>query len=88
VAARWRPDENDELRRLYRGGVPLRAIDAAFIRGGSHLAVLHPREGFAWDVRPRSWANHACAVAGRPLTRPEWSNALPQEDYAPAYVQR
>ena len=63
-------------------------IDAAFIRGGSHLAVVHPREGFAWDVRPRSWANHACAVAGRSLTRPEWSNALPQEDYAPACVQR
>src|SRR4051794_7822794 len=29
-------------------------------------------QGYAWDVRPASWAARACAVAGRPLTRTEW----------------
>jgi WD40 repeat protein len=62
-------------------------IDAAFIRGGSHLAVVHPREGFAWDVRPRSWARHACLVAGRSLTQSEWRKALPQHEYAPACAE-
>ena len=41
-------------------------IGAAFIRGGSHLAVVHERGGVAWDVRPQSWADHACKVAGPP----------------------
>jgi WD40 repeat protein len=59
-------------------------IDAAFIRRGSHLVVLHERGAVVWDVRPRSWARHACAVAGRPLTRAEWEIALPRHDYTPA----
>jgi WD40 repeat protein len=57
---------------------------AAFIRGGTHLAVLHQRGGVAWDVRDSSWARHACAVAGRTLTPSEWKNALPQHEYTPA----
>jgi WD40 repeat protein/DNA-binding SARP family transcriptional activator len=39
-------------------------IGAAFVRGGSHLAVMHGRGGVVWDVRAASWASHACAVAG------------------------
>jgi WD40 repeat protein/energy-coupling factor transporter ATP-binding protein EcfA2 len=41
-------------------------IGAAFIRGGSHLAVVHEQGGVAWDVRPQSWAHHACKVAAPP----------------------
>ena len=59
-------------------------VGAAFTRQGSHLAVVHERGGYLWDVRPSSWERHACAVAGRTLTRAEWENALPQRDYAPA----
>jgi WD40 repeat protein len=62
-------------------------IGAAFIRGGTHLAVMHAREGVVWDVRPAVWARHACAVAGRPLTRAEWKSALPRHDYAPVCAQ-
>jgi WD40 repeat protein len=58
-------------------------IDAAFLRGGTHLAVVHQDESVIWDVRPRSWTRHACAVAGRTLTRSEWENALPRHNYAP-----
>ena len=63
-------------------------IDAAFIRGSSRLAVMNERGGVVWDVRRHSWARHACAVAGRPLTRREWDSALPRQNYAPACVQR
>jgi WD40 repeat protein len=30
-----------------------------------------------WDVDPASWLKRACAVAGRPLTQPEWQDFLP-----------
>jgi hypothetical protein len=59
-------------------------IGAAFIHASSQLAVLHERGGVAWDIRPHAWAHHACTVAGRPLTRPEWNAVLPEHDYAPA----
>lgn len=39
---------------------------------------------YRWDVRPSSWARHACAVAGRTLTRVEWKHALGSRDYTPA----
>ena len=39
---------------------------------------------YRWDIRPSTWARHACAVAGRQLNRAEWANALPERDYAPA----
>lgn len=58
-------------------------IGAAFLRDGTHLAVVHEDQSVIWDVRQRSWTRHACAVAGRPLTRSEWEDALPQHNYAP-----
>jgi WD40 repeat protein len=61
-------------------------IAAAFVEGG-RLAVMHERGGVVWDVRPSAWVRHACAVAGRPLTRPEWEAALPQRGYAPACLR-
>ena len=39
---------------------------------------------YRWDIRPSSWARHACAVAERRLTRSEWADALPERKYAPA----
>ena len=42
------------------------------------------RARYRWDVRPSSWSRHACAVAGRTLTRAEWQDALPGRDYEPA----
>ena len=60
------------------------SLAAGFIGDGMHLAVIHEREGVAWDVRPEAWARHACAVAGRTLTRTEWASLLPDRDYDPA----
>jgi len=59
-------------------------VGAAFVRGGTHLvAVYDGGRGYLWDVRPSSWARRACDVAGRPLTRLEWAEALPRREYDP-----
>ena len=64
------------------------ALGAAFVGGGSRVVVVHRDGGYVWDLRPSSWERHACAVAGRTLTRAEWENTLPQREYAPACRRR
>ena len=67
-------------------GLPNRIVVPQFTPDGAHLFAIYGEGGraYRWDVRPSSWARHACAVAGRPLTRSEWQDALPGRDYAPA----
>jgi WD40 repeat protein len=66
-------------------GIPNVQVGNAFTRGGTHLAAVYENgQGYSWDVRPSSWARHACEVAGRALTRAEWTEALPGRDYEPA----
>jgi WD40 repeat protein len=66
-------------------GIPNVQVGVVFTRHGTHLAAVYESgQGYSWDVRPSSWARHACAVAGRPLTRAEWTEALPGRDYEPA----
>ena len=55
-----------------------------FAPDGAHLFAIATGRAYRWDVRPASWARHACAVAGRTLTRSEWKDALPERDYDPA----
>jgi hypothetical protein len=52
--------------------------------GAYLLANTDAGRAFRWDFRPASWARHACAVAGRRLTRTEWNDELPGRAYAPA----
>jgi WD40 repeat protein len=66
-------------------GVPNRSVVPQFTPGGDYLfAIYNAGRAYRWDVRPSSWARHACAVAGRQLTRAEWEDALPERDYDPA----
>ena len=66
-------------------GVPGRPLAPQFTPDGGHLlAVTDVGRGFSWDLRPSSWARHACAVAGRKLTRAEWEDTLPGRPYRPA----
>ena len=66
-------------------GRPNRAVAPQFTPDGAYLfALTDTGRAYRWDVRPSSWARHACAVAGRTLTRSEWTDALPGRDYAPA----
>jgi hypothetical protein len=65
--------------------VPNRSVVPQFTPGGDYLfAIYNAGRAYRWDVRPSSWARHACAVAGRQLTRAEWEDALPERDYDPA----
>jgi hypothetical protein len=65
--------------------LPGRGTVAQFTPDGNSLfAITDAGRAFRWDVRPSSWLRHACDVAGRPLTRLEWHDALPDRDYAPA----
>jgi DNA-binding SARP family transcriptional activator/WD40 repeat protein len=66
-------------------GLPNRSVAPQFAPGGAYLfAIYNAGRAYRWDVRPSSWARHACAVAGRRLTRAEWEDALPERDYDPA----
>ena len=65
--------------------VPNRPVVPMFTADGDYLiAVTNTGQAYRWDVRPSAWAQRACAVAGRTLTRAEWNDALPGRDYAPA----
>ena len=66
-------------------GLPNRPVAPLFTPDGAYLfAITDAGRAYRWDVRPSSWARHACAVAGRTLTRAEWRDALPGREYAPA----
>jgi WD40 repeat protein len=75
-------------------GVPLRGVAnhpvfPEFTADGAYLfATTRRGRAYRWDVRPSTWARHACEVAGRTLTRTEWNDALPGRDYAPACARR
>ena len=45
------------------------------------LAVYATGIALVWDVDPERWKRQACSVAGRNLTRDEWSEFLPGRDY-------
>jgi hypothetical protein len=65
--------------------VPNRPVFPQFTPDGAYLfAITNAGRAYRWDVRPSSWARHACAVAGRTLTRAEWKAAPPERHYAPA----
>jgi WD40 repeat protein/class 3 adenylate cyclase/tRNA A-37 threonylcarbamoyl transferase component Bud32 len=61
---------------------PLGFTAARFSRDGRRLFVLRDT-GLAlrWEVTPDAWSQHACRVAGRDLTRAEWADLVPDEDY-------
>jgi WD40 repeat protein/DNA-binding SARP family transcriptional activator/energy-coupling factor transporter ATP-binding protein EcfA2 len=66
-------------------GLPNRYLLPQFTPSGDHLlALTDAGRAYRWDIRPRSWARHACAVAARRLTRAEWEHALPERAYDPA----
>jgi len=66
-------------------GLPNRSVVPQFTPDGDYLfAIYNSGLVYRWDVRPASWARHACAVAGRRLSRAEWEDALPERDYDPA----
>lgn len=55
---------------------------AAFTPDGSRLVVVYSNgQAFVWPATWQAWAAHACAVAGRDLTRAEWTALVPDRPY-------
>ena len=55
---------------------------ARFTPDGRRLFTLRDT-GVAqrWEVSPDAWTRHACRVAARDLTRAEWDELVPDQDY-------
>ena len=61
------------------------AVAPYFTPDGTALITSYDTgRAYRWDLRPESLARHACQVAGRHLTRAEWTEFLPGRDYTPA----
>ncbi len=57
-------------------------ISTRFTPDGQRLFVLHELgSAQRWEVSPDAWTRHACRVAGRDLTRAEWDELVPDQDY-------
>ncbi len=55
---------------------------AAFEPGGKELLVVDNHgNGFTWPTSLAAWERRACTVAGRNLTRTEWTRYLPGHPY-------
>ena len=64
-------------------GEPGRWANAAFTPDGSSLITLYDNgRGSVWPADTRAWEAHACRVAGRNLTREEWSRYITGRPYA------
>jgi WD40 repeat protein len=65
-------------------GLPASPATPRFSPDSAFLFAVTDGAGLRWDLRAAAWERHACKVAGRPLTRAEWADALPGREYAPA----
>jgi WD40 repeat protein/DNA-binding SARP family transcriptional activator len=65
-------------------GLPNVEVGVAFMGDDRLAAVYDTGQAYLWDIRPSSWLRRACALAGRPLTRQEWADVLPEREYNPA----
>jgi WD40 repeat protein/DNA-binding SARP family transcriptional activator len=66
-------------------GLPAIRVIPYFTADGKHLIASYDTgRAYHWDIRSESLAQHACQVAGRRLTRAEWTQFLPGRPYRPA----
>jgi len=64
-------------------GSPGRWASVAFTPDGSRLVTIYDDgRGAVWPVSLAAWKAHACQVAGRNLTREEWSRFVTGRPYA------
>jgi WD40 repeat protein len=55
---------------------------AQFVGSGNRLVVVYGGgEAFVWPTSLAAWKQHACAVAGRNLTREEWARFVGNRPY-------
>jgi hypothetical protein len=71
-----------EIGTPFQGPVNIERSDAVYTLGGRRMVVAYQTgEAYVWDVALADWKQHACAVAGRNLTRDEWRFFLPGRSY-------
>jgi WD40 repeat protein/class 3 adenylate cyclase len=64
-------------------GEPGRWAVATFTPNGADLVTMYDNgRGTVWPATLRAWEDHACRVAGRNLTREEWSRYVTGRSYA------
>ena len=81
-AALWDVATGTELGR-FSGGSRRAMLDLS--PDGRQLLVTGGNgQGAIWSIDPETWAQRACALANRRLTRTEWEEFLPDRPYAPA----
>jgi WD40 repeat protein/class 3 adenylate cyclase len=57
-------------------------VSARLTPDGRRLFTLHDTgEAQRWEISPEAWSEHACLVAGRGLSRAEWEELVPDQDY-------
>ena len=63
-------------------GHSARVSTVAFSPLGDFIASLGgDNKIIFWDIKPESWAQKACSIAGGDLTVTEWNQFFPSEDY-------
>ena len=73
LAKLWTAKTRQQFGAAFPGN-PGQWGSARYTPDGSKLIVVYQDgKGFVWPASGRAWADHACAVAGRNLTREEWS---------------
>jgi WD40 repeat protein len=83
VASLWDVATGTQIGPQLRAGNRRAQIDLS--PDGRSLLQTHGNgRGALWDIDPESWAQRACALANRALTRGEWERFLPGRPYEPA----
>jgi WD40 repeat protein/DNA-binding SARP family transcriptional activator len=83
----WNSSSPQQFGSTFPGN-PGRWATTAFTPDGRNLLVVYDDgTGYLWPASVGAWEQHACAVAGRNLTRDEWRRFVPGHGYAKACVQ-
>jgi WD40 repeat protein len=70
-------------RKRLGNSFPVRqgAVPGAQFAPKGDLLIVYLADAAQWPTDPRKWERFACQVAGRDLTRAEWSDLLPNRPY-------
>ena len=83
VASLWNVATGTQMGPRLPGGSRKAMLDLS--PDGRRLLITNGNgQGAVWDIDPESWAQRACALANRALTRDEWEKFLSGRPYEPA----
>lgn len=81
----WNPESGEPVITLEGASLFNLPTHVAFSADGKTLSVkAGPGNVTLWDVDPAHWAQLACRIANRNLTREEWETYVTGDEYLPA----